>query len=291
MVLNILIGVMSFFGFLVLVALTRDILKHKSQLEENVKGGIAFLMGFVGNFLDAIGIGSFAVVISLNRIFKMIPDKVLVGTLVVGIASIPTIVSTIYLVGSVEVDTTLLVCTTIAAAIGTFVGAKLISGFSERGIRLVVGTILVIVGLILLSKMMFGNPESMSTATSLSLPLSIIAVIGVFIIGVLQGFGLGFFAPTLALFVMLGLSTKSIWPIMFAGCGFGVLAGSFEYIAKGTYLRKASPYMAVGGVIGVIIALQFVTNVDVSVLNWLVAFILLYIGGEMFLKGIKTNKA
>jgi uncharacterized membrane protein YfcA len=210
--------------------------------------------------------------------------------LIVGVAAIPTIVSMIYSLTVIEVDTDILIASIIAGAIGTFVGAKIMSGFSEKKVRIVLGLILFIVGLIQLFKLIHGSGDFAGT-TGLSGVSFVIAVIGLFIIGILQGMGLGFFAPTLALLMMLGMSSKSIYPIMFAGCAAGVLIGSFEFIRKGAYARKASPFIAIGGVIGVIIAVTLVKNLPITAVNWIVTLVLLYVGGEMFLQGIKQKEA
>lgn len=288
MLLKALISIMSIFGVAVAAFMGKDIYKHKNELNPNTNTVKCFCIGFIGNFCDALGIGSFAVVVALNRVMKQISDKLLVGTLIVGVCSLPTIISFIYSVNVIEVDADILIATTIAAGIGTFLGARVISGFSERKIRLVLGVILFVVGCIQIYKLL-STQGIVEGSTGLSGIYFIIAVIGCFVTGFLQGLGLGYFAPTMALLITLGLSSKAIYPVMFAGAGIGALLGSFAFISKGTYERKASPFIAIGGMIGVFIAVTLVKQLPVAAINWLVGIIMLYIGSEYFIKGIKNK--
>src|SRR4029079_14129684 len=47
-------------------------------------GGRHLLIGFVTNFFDTLGIGSFATTTSLFRFLRLVPDELIPGTLNVG---------------------------------------------------------------------------------------------------------------------------------------------------------------------------------------------------------------
>jgi hypothetical protein len=70
MVLKILIGIMSLLGLSVIGALGMDVKKHKGQQDFQVNKVKSFVMGFIANFCDALGVGSFAVFVAMNRFFK-----------------------------------------------------------------------------------------------------------------------------------------------------------------------------------------------------------------------------
>ena len=42
------------------------------------------LIGFVTNFFDTLGIGSFAPTTAVFRLFRLVPDELIPGTLIVG---------------------------------------------------------------------------------------------------------------------------------------------------------------------------------------------------------------
>lgn len=59
----------------------KDLLANKDNLEKETNFSIAAGIGFITNFLDTLGIGSFAPMTALLRGFKQIQDRVIPGTL------------------------------------------------------------------------------------------------------------------------------------------------------------------------------------------------------------------
>ena len=72
-------------------------------------------IGFVTNFFDTLGIGSFATTTAMFRLWKLVPDEQIPGTLNVG-HMLPTVVQAIIYTQIVEVEFTTLVLM-IAAAV------------------------------------------------------------------------------------------------------------------------------------------------------------------------------
>ena len=275
-------------GGVVAIMMGRDLYKHWSHLPEKINPAVNFGMGFIADFCDALGVGSYAVTIALNRIGKQIPDQLLPGTLAVGVGALPTVIESYVSMTIIPIEPLTLFLTSIAAAIGGWIGAKVISGFSEDKVRLVLGGILIAVGIMQLYKMLT-HPEAVLEGTiGVTGIFLIIGCIGEFIIGMLQAWGLGFFAPTLALFLLLGMNTKSIYPIMMSGAAAGIALSSVEFINTGQYAKKASLFLAIGGILGCVTALFIVKSMDLKLMNWIVSFILLYVGSEMFIKGWRT---
>src|SRR4029453_15013724 len=60
-------------------------------------------VGFVTNFFDALGIGSFATTTTLFRWLKMVPDRIIPGTLNVG-HTLPTVVQAFIFTTIIPVD-------------------------------------------------------------------------------------------------------------------------------------------------------------------------------------------
>src|SRR5512141_1116719 len=60
-------------------------------------------IGFVTNFFDTLGIGSYAPTTALFRLFKLVPDERIPGTLTVG-HILPTIIQSFIFIAIVNVD-------------------------------------------------------------------------------------------------------------------------------------------------------------------------------------------
>src|SRR5258708_33337467 len=88
-------------------------------------------IGFVTNFFDTLGIGSFAPTAAIFKFRKMVPDEQIPGTLNVGHTP-PTILQAFLFIAIVAVDMPTLVLMISAAVLGAWFGAGVVSG-PERG--------------------------------------------------------------------------------------------------------------------------------------------------------------
>src|SRR5262245_23444605 len=87
------------------------------------------VVGFVTDFLDTLGIGSFATTTTLYRARKTIDDRLLPGTLNVG-HTLPTILQAYIYTKIVEVETTTLVAMIVAGVAGALGGARVVCGLA-----------------------------------------------------------------------------------------------------------------------------------------------------------------
>jgi len=79
------------------------------------------VVGFVTNFFDTLGIGSFAPTTSVFRMWRLVPDEKIPGTLNVG-HSLPTVVQALVYIVIVEVDFLTLVLLIGASVLGAWLG-------------------------------------------------------------------------------------------------------------------------------------------------------------------------
>ena len=61
------------------------------------------VIGFVTNFFDTLGIGSFATTTAAFRLFRLVPDELIPGTIIVGDA-LPVLTQALLFISVVEVD-------------------------------------------------------------------------------------------------------------------------------------------------------------------------------------------
>ena len=281
------LGILLLYYF---VIFGRDIYLHRADLGEGnlaVSAGI----GFVTDFLDTLGIGSFAPTTLLFKVFKSLKsDELLPGTLNVA-HTIPVMIEAFIFITVVKVEPLTLFSLIIAAIVGSFIGSKTVTKLPERNIQLVMGVALIVTSALMALKQlgMLDMLGEGNRALGLSGGALIIGIIGNFIFGALMTVGVGLYAPCMAMVYMLGMSPLVALPIMMGSCAGLMPVASAEFVKAGKYCRKSSLGIIVGGVIGVIVAAKFVTNLNLDILTWIIVAVVLYTGFSMVVKASKTK--
>ncbi|HDZ8848711.1 sulfite exporter TauE/SafE family protein [Aeromonas veronii] len=238
------------------------------------------LIGGVANFLDTLGVGSFAVKTACYKQFKLIDDRVLPGTLN-GQCVLPTVTQSLIFVGAVAVEPLTLISMMMAAAAGAAWGARHVASFDRQTIRLVMAiSLLVVAGLIFAG--LLGLFPVGGDAMGLSGCKLAIALLGNFIFGVLMNVGIGLFAPCMTLVYLLGMNPLAAFPIMMGSTAVLSVFSAGTFIRKGAFDAKAVLAVAIFGPIGVVLAAMLVKSMDMEMLKWLVAFIVIYTSWTMY---------
>src|SRR5215510_909098 len=99
--------------------------------------------GFVTNFFDTLGIGSFAPTTAIFKFFKLVPDKLIPGTLNVG-HTLPTITQAFIYTVAIEVEPKTLILLIAAAVAGAWLGAGIVASWPKRYIQIGMGIALVV---------------------------------------------------------------------------------------------------------------------------------------------------
>lgn len=238
------------------------------------------LIGCVANFLDTLGVGSFAVKTACYKQFKLIDDRLLPGTLN-GQCVLPTVTQSLIFIGAVAVEPLTLISMMIAAAAGAAWGARHVASFDRQTIRLVMAvSLLVVAGLIFAG--LLGLFPVGGDAMGLSGYKLVIALLGNFIFGVLMNVGIGLFAPCMTLVYLLGMNPLAAFPIMMGSTAVLSVFSAGTFIRKGAFDAKAVLAVAIFGPIGVVLAAMLVKSMDMEMLKWLVAFIVIYTSWTMY---------
>jgi len=266
-----LILFVSYFAFIYF----SDVLKAsktKKVRNENffVFGGI----GFIANFFDTLGVGSFAIITSIVRFFKLTDDRTLPGTLNVS-CTIPTVLEAIIFLTVVKVDKITLISMIMAAVLGAIIGADIVAKFNIRKVRIGMGLALIVVAIMMLSGLLNLMPIG-GTANGLTGIKLMIAIFCNFILGALMQLGVGLYAPCMALIYALGMNPLAAFPIMMGSCAFLMPAGSVQFVKKAAYDRKASIAITLFGSVGVLIAAYIVKSLPLEIVKWLVLIIVIY---------------
>jgi uncharacterized membrane protein YfcA len=232
------------------------------------------LIGFVTNFFDTLGIGSFATTTAAFRLLRVVPDELIPGTLLVGHA-LPVIAQALIFITVVEVNPLQMVALVACCAAGGWIGAGVVAAISRRAIQAAMGlALLAAAGLMLMS--MLGLMPAGGTATKFSAPAFAVAAIVSLILGALLTIGIGNYAPSLIVFSLLGMDPRAAFPIMMGSGAFVATIAGVRFVARGRFHRRAAIGLTIGGVPGVLVAAWLVRSLPLDALRWLVLVVVIY---------------
>jgi uncharacterized membrane protein YfcA len=242
----------------------------------------AMLLGALVSFFDTLGIGSFAPTTAWLKFRRMVPDRLIPPTMLVGLTPPAMVESLVFirLLGG-QVDPVLLFGSGIAVLLGGLTGAPLVARARVWIIQLVIAVALVLAA-IAYAMMNRDMIPSGGTAAALSPMLTIIAIAASFGFGILLNFGVGNYAPTLAMLGLMGLSPRLIFPIMALGAALMGAGACVRHIQMGKMDLKVVLGLAVGGIPAVLAAAFIVWKIPIPLLRWLVIVVVIYAAAVMF---------
>ena len=246
-------------------------------------------IGFVANFLDTLGIGSFATTTSLWKFFKLIDDRVIPGTLNVG-NTLPTVAQAFIYIAIIQVDMRTLIGLIAAAVLGSWLGAGVVARWNRARVQVGMGIALLVAAAIMLGTQLQLLPGG-GTATALTGAPLVLGLAGNFALGALMSLGIGLYAPCMIMVSLLGMSPASAFPIMMGSCAFLMPVGSVKFIRERGYDLKAALGLALGGVPAVLIAAFIVKSLPLSAVRWLVVVVVLYTATLMLRSALKERAA
>jgi uncharacterized membrane protein YfcA len=231
-------------------------------------------LGFVANFFDTLGVGSFATTTAVYRLKRLVPDELIPGTLNVGHA-LPTITQALIFIAAVAVDPGTLLWMIFASVVGAIAGAGVVSRLPRRAVQFGMGIALfVAAGLFLLA--IFGLVPGGGEAIALGGWRFWAGLAGNLVLGALMTLGIGLYAPCLILVSLLGMSPIAAFPIMMGSCAFLMPAGSLPFIKRRRYDPRAAIGLAIGGIPAVLLAAYVVKSLPLNWLRWLVVVVVIY---------------
>lgn len=238
---------------------------------------ITAIIGFVANFLDTLGIGSFAPSSAAFKMTKSVDDVLVPGTLNVG-DTVPVCVEAFLFFGFVEMDVLTLVLMLVASVLGSALMANIVSKFDRKKVRyaLFVGLFLLATS-VLMKVMAWGPFGTVGTALELRGVKLVIAVVGNFIFGALMSIGVGLYAPCMAMVLALGMDAGCAFPAMMGSCAYLMAFGNGpKFIAEGRYDMFASWMQAIFGACGVFVAYLFVESLSLNTLTKVIVLIVYF---------------
>lgn len=238
-------------------------------------------LGFGIDFLDTLGVGSFATTTTALKLGKLVDDEDIPGTLNVG-HSLPTIVEAILYITVIQVEIVTLVSVIAAGAIGAWFGAGIVCRLPRRKIQLGMAVALLVTALFITLRQLHLFPPG-GDALGLTGGALLAGVVANLILGSLASLGIGNYAPSMAVVSILGMNPTTAFPIMMGSAALILPAAAVRFVKSGRYDRPAALGMTLGGIPGVLVAAFIVKSLPLDAVRWLVVAVLLYTSVMMWL--------
>jgi len=282
-ILKTILGIMTgMFGYYYIA----DVLRNRKLFSGKRWSGLLGT-GFITNFFDTLGIGSFAQQTAIFKFFKLVDDRLMPGTMNVG-NTIPTVLQAFIFMTVVKVDPVTLVSMSTAAPLGALLGVGIVARMSRRRIQIGLGSGLLAVGLIMIAGFLNWMPAGGEAFGLTGWKLAVIVVMS-FIFGALQTIGVGFYAPCMAMVYALGMHPLTAFPIMMTATAMLMAAGGARFVKQKVYDRKASISLTIAGVMGVFLAAYVVKSLPLLILKWVVCCVVLYTAVWMFISATRKE--
>jgi uncharacterized membrane protein YfcA len=258
-----------------LIVLVRGVRRARAVGRETTTPAAGFLgTGFVANFFDTLGIGSFATTTAIFRQWRMVRDERIPGTLNVG-NTLPTIAQAFIYTHLVPVDPRTLALMIIAAVLGAWLGAGVVARWPRGRVQLGMGLAMLGAAALMLAAQLQYVPAG-GNLLRLSGTLLVLGLVGNFVLGALMTIGIGLYAPCMILVSLLGMNPTAAFPIMMGSCAFLMPVASARFIREKAFDARAVVGMLIGGVPAVLIAAFIVKSLPLSAVRWLVVVVVTY---------------
>lgn len=237
-------------------------------------------VGFATNFLDTLGIGSFATTTIIFKLGRMVPDEQIPGTMNIG-HTLPTVLQAFLYMLSVKVDPKTLAILIGSAALGSWRGAGVVASLPRRSIQLGIGAALIVSVFFFVMAEFHWFPIGGERLALNGFALAAAALV-VFLLGALSTLGVGFYAPCMVLVSVLGMAPLATFPIMMGSSALLMPVGSSRFLLSRAYASRAALGLALGGLPAVLIAGLLVTSLPVDILRRMVILVALWAAFSLF---------
>lgn len=268
--------------------IARAYLKQRKPIFQRF--GLGMLIGFVTDFGDTLGIGSFATTTAAFRATHYIDDdRQLPGTLN-AMHAIPVMVEALFFITAVKVELSTLLPMTTAAVVGAYVGTHVTKNWHAPTVQRVMSAALFIAVVIMIVRMIT-NPGADNALTVHGLHgwwlvLGIVFNLGV---GILMTMGLGNYAPELIFFSLMGVNPAIAFPVMMLDAALIMPTTAWNVIKMDRISWRGFAGVTIGGILGVIVAAKFFTSMDVQLLKLLIIVVSLWTAFGLFRDSFKQN--
>jgi uncharacterized membrane protein YfcA len=246
-------------------------------------------IGAVTNFFDTLGVGSFAPTTAAFRALRLVPDRVIPGTLNVGHA-LPSVAQALIFIAIVDVGPWTLAGMIAASMAGAWLGAGRVAGWNRTRVQVGMGLALLVACAFMLRQIVAGTMAG-DDARSLSGVALAAGIAGNFVLGALMTIGVGLYAPCMLLVTLLGMNAKAAFPIMMGSCAFLMPVAGWRFVRRGAYAPPVAVGLALGGIPAVLVAAYLVRSLTLDAVRLLVLCVALYTAVTMLRAALTRDGA
>jgi uncharacterized membrane protein YfcA len=240
---------------------------------------LQMVIGFVTNFFDTLGIGSFAPTTSWFKLQNVVPDERIPGTMHVGHTP-PVIVQAFIFIAIIEVDMVTLSVMIGASVVGAWLGAGVVAGWPRRNIQIGMGIALLIAGVSFVAANLGFAPVGGADLGLRGVGLGVAATTS-FILGALMTLGIGMYAPSMIVISLLGMNPAVAFPIMMGSSAFLMPVAAIRFLKANAYSLRPAVGLTLGGLPAVMIAAFIVKSLSLTTMRWLVVVVVAYAAVQM----------
>jgi len=243
------------------------------------------LIGLVTNFFDTLGIGSFATTTAAFRLFHLVPDELIPGTIIVGDA-LPVLAQALLFISIVAVDPWQMTALIVVCVMGGWIGAGVVVSLSRRALQLGLGSALLVAAVFMLLGMLGRFPAGGSALAFTPRAFALALAVN-FALGALLTLGIGNYAPSLVVFSLLGMDPTAALPIMMGSGAFVAAIAGVRFVGAGRFHWRAALGLTIGGLPGVLVAVWLVKSLPLATLRGLVLVVVAYASATLLRAGLK----
>lgn len=255
---------------------------------------IQLVIGFITDFFDTLGVGSFATTTSLYKFTNQFPkhtrpvsDENIPGTLNVG-HTLPTILQALIYINSIDIDLWTLWLLILASVVGSYLGATFVTRLPKRQIQLGMGIAMLVAVTLILAKLVGWIPAG-GDSLGLTGWRLLVGLLGNFLFGALMTIGIGAYAPVMIMVSLLGMNQKAAFPLMMGSCAFLMPVASYRFVSSGKYDPRAALGLTLFGLPAVAIAAFIVKELPLVAVNWLVVVVVIITAISLLMSALRGN--
>jgi uncharacterized membrane protein YfcA len=248
--------------------------KHSEHLSPLSQIKIAFI-GLISNFLDTIGIGSFAVIVAMRSLLGVMPDDVrLIGTMNIQ-AMVTALIQALIFLHFVPLDIVTLIIAIIMISLGGFLSGLVAVRIDKKLVHMIMLIAFIITGVLLFLSQL-NILEIGGSGTAIRGTRLVIFAIFMLVSGTLPAFGVGYYSLIKASIFLFGVNPIVAFPIMASASAFQMPVTSVTFITKAKFYFKSTIILTIFGTLGVLMAVPIITSVNTYTLKWILLGIVIY---------------
>ncbi|KTC91511.1 sulfite exporter TauE/SafE family protein [Fluoribacter dumoffii] len=241
------------------------------SLMQYLKLGISGVIAFIA---DTLGIGSFAVNVTLAKMMGTFRDDEM-PAVNNGAQVIPGTIESLFFMGLIDVDLTTLLTLVMGTCVGGLLGGFVVSHLSKQAIRLAMICCFALIILLLISHQFRLLPVG-GELTELSSWKLIIGFLAMVVCGALTSVGVGLFVMVQGVLFLMNISPAVAFPIMTTAGAMQQPLTTLVFLKHNKIPLKKTLILSLSGCLGVLITIPVFMQLTITWLHLLLLFILIY---------------